>query len=122
MFYAHFYCLLSELQDWKWAVGQTGSIVLALQLQGDCGEVLLMLYAHCLWVCGVQDWRPGVQQTAGGKPRRAAKDEPEEEVGRVPFDPRAEVPAMPSDGSFQGMLKTLPYSTYAQDFCHLQGQ
>ena len=43
-----------------------------------------------------------MQQTRGGKPRRATKDEPEEEVGRVPFDPRADTPAMPSDGSFQG--------------------
>lgn len=50
----------------------------------------------------LQDWRPGVQQTGGAKPKRAAKDEPEEEVGRVPFDPRADTPVMPSDGTFQG--------------------
>ncbi|DBB16897.1 TPA: hypothetical protein ACH3X3_015132 [Trebouxia sp. C0006] len=50
----------------------------------------------------LQDWRPGVQRTDGGKPRRALKEEPDEDKPRKPFDPRAEVPVMPSDGSFQG--------------------
>ena len=43
-----------------------------------------------------------MQRTDGGKPRRALKEEPDEDKPRKPFDPRAEVPAMPSDGSFQG--------------------
>jgi len=43
-----------------------------------------------------------VQRTDGGKPRRALKEEPDEDKPRKPFDPRAEVPVMPSDGSFQG--------------------
>ncbi|DBA71019.1 TPA: hypothetical protein ACH3X2_011449 [Trebouxia sp. C0005] len=50
----------------------------------------------------LQDWRPGVQRTDGGKPRRALKEELDEDKPRKPFDPRAEVPVMPSDGSFQG--------------------
>ena len=43
-----------------------------------------------------------MQRTDGGKPRRAPKEELDEEMPRKPFDPRAEVPVMPSDGSFQG--------------------
>ena len=43
-----------------------------------------------------------MHRTDGGKPRRALKDELDEDKPRKPFDPRAEVPVMPSDGSFQG--------------------
>jgi len=43
-----------------------------------------------------------VQRTDGGKPRRALKEESDEDKPRKPFDPRAEAPVMPSDGSFQG--------------------
>lgn len=43
-----------------------------------------------------------MQRTDGGKPRRALKEELDEDKPRKPFDPRAEVPVMPSDGSFQG--------------------
>ncbi|KAL3138482.1 hypothetical protein ABBQ32_006272 [Trebouxia sp. C0010 RCD-2024] len=49
----------------------------------------------------LQDWRPGVQRTDGGKPRKAIKDDAEEK-SRMPFDARADPPALPSDGSFQG--------------------
>jgi len=35
-----------------------------------------------------------VQRTDGGKPRRALKEELDEEKPRKPFDPRAEVPVI----------------------------
>lgn len=48
-----------------------------------------------------------MHRTDGGKPRKAVKDDADEEV-RTPFDAKAETPTMPSDGSFQGGGK--PYS------------
>lgn len=42
-----------------------------------------------------------MQRTDGGKPKKAARDDENDDAPRVPFDARAEAPAMPSDGSFQ---------------------
>ncbi len=44
----------------------------------------------------------GQDRTDGGKARKAPKEEADEDKPRIPFDPRAEVPPKPSDGSFQG--------------------
>ena len=56
----------------------------------------------------MQDWRPGVQRTDGGKPKKAIRDDDNDDTPRVPFDARTETPAMPSDGSFQSTGQPSP--------------
>ena len=81
---------------YNWEGGGRGGAGWQLERQGKFAEF-----------CALQDWRPGVHRTDGGKNRKAVKDEADEDA-RTPFDANAETPAMPSDGSFQGGGK--PYS------------
>ncbi len=63
-----------------------------------------------------------MQRIDGGKPRRALKEELDEEKPRKPFDPRAEVPVMPSDGSFQGSGEAFLLQLSCLQMLHLEAE